>query len=152
MTPQKPTLFERAICVLVGLAAGFSLVFGVAEAAIVQPYGEPEGVREVPIPAGLEKVAEEFWAYRGVTLPPRPELIEMVPEPGIAAARGDMPGRRVWIAPEFLHGDRRYLCEIYIHERGHNAGLPHSSTYWIMESGELWRHPIAPRCAKWAWV
>ncbi len=153
-TPQ-PTIWQRALCVLVGLAAGFCLVFSSAEAAIVQPSGEPESIREVPIPRGLDKVATEFWAYRGVTVPPNVRLIEMVPE-ALIAARGWGPPDHpptIWIAPEYLyHYDLRRLCMIYIHERGHTAGLEHDSPFWIMWPGQPWEHSIPPRCEKWGWI
>lgn len=140
--------WQRFLAMLAAALAWLTLC-GSASAAIVLPYNEPEAVREVRIPRGLESVAQAFWSERGVALPPNPELLEMVAEPE-AAGRGDMPGRRVWIAGEYLRGSPITLCTVYLHERGHNAGLPHSGMYWIMDPAEIWTHIPPPRCVFWS--
>lgn len=78
---------------------------------------------------GLEAIAVTFWERRGVSLPEPVELFvadSLGAEGEGVSGRGEEPGRRVWMSPPMFWSAFAYLrCLIYIHERGHNAGLPH---------------------------
>lgn len=123
-----------------------------------------------PILRGAEAVAEEYWASRGIALPPLEGAYELPAEEQWAGDTGvaDPSSGRFWLAAEvleFMHSSvhqvnvrsRVILCYVVLHERGHNAGLQHSDgeTFPIMtpsnEAGAGWlRKGIAPRCWTWA--
>jgi len=107
----------------------------------------------------LEAVAVRFWADRGYTCP-TPVQVYRVSDISGAHAWGDMPGNRVWLSDYLLDelekgnavtklDARCWLCMNYIHERGHNAGLPHDVGYKIMHMGPGLAERFGP-CLAWA--
>ncbi len=127
---------------------------------------------DFPILRRALAIAEQYWASRGIALPPLGGVYELPAEERFTgdAAFSDLPGNRIWLAGWELEalGERSILrqfnirtraefCYIVIHERGHNAGLHHSDAdvFPIMaipdEIGLGWvRQEVAPRC--WAWA
>lgn len=112
---------------------------------------EPNTIREVTIPRGLERVAEEYWSARAVTLP-LPVVVYATGGNEGGAGFAQEPGNAVWIAEGVLAGrgtfEREYLCVTYLHERGHNAGLSHESGWPIMRPTGF--SSVPPRCVRWA--
>lgn len=112
----------------------------------------------LPIIGQLEALAESYWADRGVTVPTPVEVFIVPPESdgGIDIGYGDEPGRRVWLTEPLLvatHGPqyqdgRAELCKVFLHERGHNAGLSHTSPFPIMYESAFILPP--PRCMTFA--
>lgn len=105
----------------------------------------------------LEPVAQAYWAARGVELPEPVEVFAAAnsPEDGGFA---EEPGHRIWLTQQVLEyrgpSGRENQCMIYLHERGHNAGLSHDSGYNIM-SANPWEHwgigaQLIPKCFHWA--
>jgi len=105
----------------------------------------------------LETVAEEYWAYRGVTLP-LPVEVYAAPDDPEAAGRGEVGGNRLWIMEPYIpvrhpgwreerYWEKLELCLIYLHERGHNAGYGHE-TFQIMY--DPWGTYKTPKCERWA--
>lgn len=112
------------------------------------------GAVHLPMVEDLEPVAEAYWGERGISLPQPVEVFVIPDEPGVGA-RGETPGTRIWIT-ELLLADkgtaaRVALCDAYLHERGHNAGLPHDSGDPIMTNPPS---STPPRCVTWAdqWI
>lgn len=117
---------------------------------------EPSTIDPIHMPMieSLEPVAEAYWALRGITLPGPVEVFLIADEPGVGA-RGQEPGDRVWLTQSVVEfreeGGRLSFCELYLHERGHNAGLAHFSGDPVMDanpSNEM-KAPI-PKCIHWA--
>jgi hypothetical protein len=113
---------------------------------------EPSTNHPIHIPASLERVALEFWEARGVELPSEPEIFERTAKlefKGWATSRD----KRIWLSrPAVLDirssGIRRgRACALYVHERGHTAGLTHES-HWSIMAPRL--HGIPRACRRWA--
>lgn len=106
-----------------------------------------------PMIESLENVAISYWAQRGVIVPSTPPEIFVIANEPEAIARGEEPGNRIWLTQEMLElrgsNGRVWQCIIYLHERGHNAGLVHNSGDSIMATDPPSRI-IPPKCLKWA--
>lgn len=146
------------------------------EAAHAAPEPESESpstavALDFPILRGAEAVAEEYWASRGVALPPLEGVFELPTDGSWAGVGGfaDLAGGRIWLSVgelealrsplrQFSIRSRAELCYLVIHERGHNAGLLHTdaAVFPIMamrnevEGGGWLRKEVAPHC--WAWA
>jgi hypothetical protein len=104
----------------------------------------------------LEPVAAAYWGQRGIALP-TPVAVFLIASDPVEGGFGDDPGNRVWLPQQTVElrgwSGRLELCEIYLHERGHNAGLSHESGYQIMEPGGTPLYHRSPlRCVHWAAV
>ena len=129
-------------------AAAFLLGRSNAQAYPPEEFAWPTGPQYVvPVPDGLEELAENYWAARLIPLPPLARLYE-VSAPAELGGHATYPARfgpevgspeaQVWLRrSEFrLRHEAAYeLCESYLHERGHNAGLTHGmgAIYPVME-------------------
>lgn len=110
----------------------------------------------IAVPPGLEQVAVEYWSARGVPVPVNIELFTLpsTDDEGAPAAQGELNGPRVWIQRKFLEYARQGfyqadLCRLFVHERGHNAGLTHETPFpLMMPTGPDTTR--VPRCHTWA--
>ena len=135
--------------------ASAAAVVGLAMLAPHLPPGSPRPATDHPIhvPASLERVATEYWKARGVEPAAEPEVFETTDD---LKFRGwaSIGGRRIWLTREAvadIRGNgvpREQVCALYIHERGHTAGLTHDSSWAIMDP-ELGFVPSS--CLDWAW-
>lgn len=146
---------RRALAIAAAILV-FALPAPPARAASdVEALGLPTtGAVHLPMVESLEPIAEAYWSLRGITLP-TPVEVFVIPDTPSGAAFGEQPGTRVWLTEELLAKKgvvwRLILCETYLHERGHNAGLAHGSGDPIMDP-DFWdemTHPV-PKCLKWA--
>lgn len=127
------------------IAAAFALAFPAA--AHAEAEGPTGVIARIAPPPGLEKVAEEYWADRGVAVPTPMTLYEINNESG-AAGWGEEPGTDVFMPKITLYVyPRSLLCAVYIHERGHNAGLSHASPDPEMSPTQI---NVPPKCAHWS--
>lgn len=140
---------ERAI-LRIGLILGFiiGLMIGcfIGEARAESVHEDIPGQRQIVAPT-LEAVSDIFWARRGV-YPPDPVELFVVPDEWVWSGRGELPpGHRVWMVRSLFRRTNAYgRCLIYLHERGHNAGLQHG-VLPIMEPrlGRTLRIPLCLR-------
>lgn len=123
---------------------------------------------DFPMLNGALAIASDYWAARGIALPPIAGVYEIGEGELFDGAGGfsESPGNQIWIArwllenlsSPYIHNSARVtFCYIVLHERGHNAGLQHSdaAVFPIMgvpdEVGPgFWRKEVAPRCYAWA--
>jgi hypothetical protein len=140
---------------ILGALAAIALFAPSAASADEAPAGFPttDPIHR-PMVESLEPVAEAYWAQRGVTLPTPVEVFVIAKTPA-GGAFGDQPGSRVWLTQSVVElrglAGRSFLCMIYLHERGHNAGLAHGSGDPIM-AADPWEGmtEVVPKCFKWA--
>lgn len=131
-----------------------ALIGAVLALAIGAPAEADEVPLHLPMIESLEPVARSYWAQRGVTLP-EPVEVFLLPEAEGAdwGGWGEEPGHRIWLSESVLLGSGSYrrvlLCTVYLHERGHNAGLSHESPDPVM-AADPWDNPTPPKCFRWA--
>jgi len=111
-----------------------------------------------PMVRSLETVAASYWGRWGVLPPPGAEVfLGSFTQLGGQIAVAELGGHRIWMngnlaaarwAPEGPEEARALLCSVYIHERGHNAGLLDNDGYPIMEYGRANFTPSI--CREWA--
>jgi hypothetical protein len=141
-----------------GLLLAAVLVLAGAGSASAAPLSYPgQESAATPLMGSLEKVAEEYWEGRNIALP-MPVAVWRLPMETVGG-EGELGGEQVWLRADLLDGlrsrgeavriyHRMGLCEIYLHERGHNAGLTHYAGFSIMDA-QVPRH-APPRCEVWA--
>jgi hypothetical protein len=97
----------------------------------------------------LEQTAQAFWSQRDVTLPTPVELFR-IPNTPDAVAYGDLNGKRVWLTAHLFKPRAAYVrCLVYLHERGHNAGLGHDAPLTIMHA-EIDGSMRVPKCLRFS--
>jgi hypothetical protein len=138
-----------ALAMLIGAPTASADTDALAEAP---PTSTP--MPALPVIESLEPVATAYWALRGVTLPPVEVFyVEKIPSDWAAA---EEPGSRIWLTEAFLNqtgrGGRELQCIVWLHERGHTAGLTHESPDPVMNA-DLAGAPgfrVPPKCKEWA--
>lgn len=108
----------------------------------------------LPMIESLEPVAEAYWMARGISLPLPVEVFLAATSPEMGGL-ADLSGRRLWLTQETVElrglSGRSFMCMIYLHERGHNAGLVHNSGDPIMAANPwLGLSRVVPKCFTWA--
>jgi hypothetical protein len=131
--------------VLVGLLAGTAQADDFSAEDL--PLNRPAAT---PFTSSVEVVAEQYWAKRGIALPAGVEVFTAsLLQLGDQIARAELGGHRIWMSGFLLHPwtveNRAGFCQVYIHERGHNAGLLDMDGWPIMGVS-----PPPPMCWKWA--
>ena len=106
--------------------------------------------------------ADDYWRAQGYTLAPAEVYTYVESERESIVARGDQPGRRVFFNRAWLARTRESLahygtpwrrsilavvCQIAVHERGHNIGLPHGGG---VMAAVLRDYNIPQRCIQFA--
>lgn len=151
---------RRQICALVAIVLGALTFTAGAQAnpsAQVSYAGQHAAAPRLV--AELEAVAQAYWQTWGVALPASPQ-VWIAPDASLGAGgRGQQPGSQVWLSESEVvdlrapggwvarWSARVVLCDTYLHERGHNAGLGHD-VGGVM-GGEAAGTP--PRCEAWAY-
>lgn len=138
----------KTLLLLTGLISAFGIVGGMDKA----DASEPPTDRPITISPSLEVVADEYWSVREVTPAPKVEAF-LMPSESVVWARGTLGGNKVWLTEEMLSQwdffSRETICIVYIHERGHNAGLEHDSGWQIMNPLTAYEI-VPPKCVRWA--
>lgn len=107
-----------------------------------------DAAQSVALPRFLEHTATIYWRARKIELP-RP--VQALPPYDHVSGRAMIGQPRVWLHPSLLTVRSRYwramLCAVYVHERGHNAGLAHNADDPIMRATNTY---APPKCWRWA--
>lgn len=154
--PPHKTPIGVWVTLILALVLAFFVVVARADAAEPTIPGERSVAtaqwREV------EQIAQAYWTARDVILPVPVEAFAM-PDDSEASGRGVLSGHKLWVAESYIpvarpgsfnrrYRERQEFCTIYLHERGHNAGLEHEIFPVMYEPwGENYR---IVRCERWA--
>lgn len=139
---------------ILGLAVSLGLLLGLASPAAALDTSQSFENRMLP---SLDQVAAEYWGSRGLSLPPLAAyLVSEEAEVEGAGAEGTLGASGVWVTEwainELLVGQpwevRAIFCVLWLHERGHNAGLTHHVGWAVMHEHAYFDPP--PRCNSWA--
>jgi hypothetical protein len=114
-----------------------------------------------PFMERVASIADAYWLTRGYG--PQPALrVCMVGNGTGAAGWGQVPGNTVWLPESTFHkleqgshaarkDGRVTMCQIMVHERGHNFGLTHADPHWSIMNPSLGTDgQVVGNCAAWA--
>lgn len=132
---------EKLLCAVLITVIVLSC-FRAAGCARADDWTPPTEARAVPVRA-LDEAAVAYWERRGVVLPEPVELFASWELGEHIVGRGAEPGNRVWLIPLLLTTKLAYArCLVFVHERGHNAGLSHEAPFPIMHDALAQRSSV----------
>jgi len=135
-----------------------------ASADDIDPIAHVAPASADPLVTSALDAADAFWARHGLQAGQRAEPLfyDELADPVRVAARGEAGGNRVFVTRRYRawadrprdEHDRRLrlvaLCAVLTHERGHNLGLAHSSS-WAIMAADVDAVKAAPtECFAWA--
>ena len=102
----------------------------------------------------VEVVAEQYWSREGIALTPGVELFTgSFTQLGNQIAVAELGGRRIWMNGFLFHPrtieQRAQFCHVYLHERGHTAGLLDNDGWPVMD---YWHQPGSFPYICWEWA